>query len=271
MVPKVDTFEHDIADEIKRKEASLAEISAASNDIGNHDVDPPKKPPIFIIAVGTFLVLCLLGFGALGYFYFNDSLLPPSSGSVPIKPSDVPKTTTDLQKISPTLANEIGRFVTRVEKKEQGYILTITDYTSVFAYMIKNESAYRDELAPLFADGKAPLVTSSTTNTQAPQTQTISTTTFRVATSSTSTTTPKVTSTSTLIASSSAQAPTPVPDAVKPFIAAPGFTDITIANQNMRVWTNGNKTVVYAFVGNTTLLISNGTEGILTLKSAILH
>jgi hypothetical protein len=39
----------------------------------------------------------------------------------------------------------------------------------------------------------------------------------------------------------------------------------------MRVWTSGNRTVVYAFVGNTTVLISNSTDGILALKSAILH
>ena len=273
MTPKVDTFEHDIVDEIKRREASLAEISAASNDVGNTDVELPKKPPILVIATGTFLVLCLIGFGALGYFYYTDSLLPPSSQSVPIGTSDIPKTTTDLQKISPVLATEIGRFVTRVEKKDRGYVLTINDYSSVFAYMMRNESAYIDELAPLFAASSSMIVATTTLETRTPTQVATTTSTPPVATSSSSTTTPKTNSTTKTATSSTVIVITTTTPAVPKTVTLPssGFSDVTIANQNMRVWTSGNRVVVYAFVGNTTVLISNSTDGILTLKSAILR
>jgi hypothetical protein len=45
MIPKVDTFEHDIADEIRRKEANLAEIQAVtkSQQAQPSIETPPKK------------------------------------------------------------------------------------------------------------------------------------------------------------------------------------------------------------------------------------
>jgi hypothetical protein len=43
MVPKVDMFARDISDEIKHKEASLADIVTASNDVGNTDSTPMEN------------------------------------------------------------------------------------------------------------------------------------------------------------------------------------------------------------------------------------
>lgn len=48
------------------------------------------------------------------------------------------------------------------------------------------------------------------------------------------------------------------------------FKDITLANQDMRVLTTENGTVVYAFIGNQALVLSTSTEGILTIRSVIL-
>ncbi len=279
MMPKVDTFEVDIAGEIKRKEASLAEISAASNNVGNNDdVTLPKNPPIFLIALVTFFILCVCGFGALAYFYFNDPLLSPPTQPVVINPNSAPKTTTEIQKLSPALAGGIGRFVTRVEKKEKGYVITISEYSPVFAYMTRHENEYIEELSTLLGA----VTQSSTTPTQAlsdtkatpPQATTTATTT-QTSTQAKATTT--VTSlkktqvgTSTQVIQTTTTTP-PIIPVEQHSSEGQHFTDVTIANQNMRVWTSGNHVVVYAFLGNNTILISNTTDGILSLKGAILH
>ncbi len=252
-MPKVDTFEQDIATEIKRKEASLTGISAASNDVGNiPTADSPTKQPVFLIALVAFFILCLLGFGVLGYFYFKEDTAAPVTQETPLP--TIPKVISDMQTISPTLSGQIGRFITKVEKKDQGYIVTISDYSAVFAYMTRNETSYIDELALLF--GIVSPVIATTTPTQTNATTTTATTTTATSTQKTATTT-KATSTP-------VEVPTPPP-------VTSAFYDITISNQNMRVWSKDGKAVVYAFVGSNTLLISNSKEGILALKSAILH
>ena len=238
----------------------------------------------------------MLGAVGLAYFYFTDTLLPPSRAPVPVHQADVPKTTTDLKNLSPALSNQIGRFVTHVEKKDAGYVLTISDYSPVFAYMTRSEREYIQELAQLFpptvASSTTPSVTvGSTTLTQPQQVPTpasATTTKAVVATTTkktTATTTPVVpqskkpqSKASSTPASTGSSSPSttlePTTTMMVPETIAtnePYATDITLANQNMRVWVVGDRTIVYAFVGNTTVLIANSKEGILTLKSAILH
>ncbi len=319
MTPKVDTFEHNIIEEIKRKDASLTQISAASNDVGNIPVVETKKKPLVIIIAGVVLLLCLIGGGALAYFYFTDPLLPPSAAPVKVSPSDVPKKIALLGSISPTLDTEIGRSVTKVEKKNEGYIITINDYSAVFSYMTRNEGDYIGELAASFSPSIAsstqgaaiaptststlkvlppastasstPVVASTTSTKIATTTQpkvTTSTTTNATTTRATSTpktlptskkitkattTKPTLTATTTPVQTTSTTTPSvPAPITI-PLEEAPVslFNDVTISNQNMRVWKNGTKVVVYAFVSTNTVLISNSTEGILALKNAILH
>lgn len=279
MISKVETFEHNIAEEIKMKEASLTEISAASNNVGNDPVELPKKPPVFFIALVTFFILCLLGFGLLGYFYVTG--LSPNQEEQPLPVVvTTPKAVTDLATLSPTLSGQIGRFVTTIDKKEQGYILTINSYSPVFAYMTRNENAYIEELASVFAGRPAAtMATSSTeTATQTPQVAAITpvaTTTPSPATSTQNTATSSKIASSSMMQATSTEAPLTIPTNTDVSIFAPqveaSFSDITISNQNMRVWTSGKNTVVYAFVGNNTVLISNSKEGILALKGAILR
>jgi hypothetical protein len=49
------------------------------------------------------------------------------------------------------------------------------------------------------------------------------------------------------------------------------FSDITLDNQNMRVWNLGTRTVIYAFVADKAVVISDTTDGILLLRNAILR
>ncbi len=288
MASKVETFEHDIADEIRRKEATLAEIEAVSKQNSqNSEALPHNKPRIFLGILVALFIIALVGAGALIYYYFNDPLLPPSSESVEIKSSDIPKITAEVSKLSPTLAAEIGRFVTLVEKKDKGYVLSINNYSVVFSYMTRNESSYIEDLLLLF-----PGSASSSLVVPAQKPQAVSTTSPTVSTTSqvlyatTSTSTPKktipskatnrtATSTATSsILTSSSSAPYNEKDATSTVLESlpPSlYKDITLSNQNMRGFASGSRVVFYAFVGDTTVLISNTPEGIISLRDAILR
>lgn len=270
MVPKVETFENNIAQEIKRKEASLTQISSASNNVGNDTVELPKKPPVFFVALVVFFGLCLLGFGMVIYFSITTKGKP-----IPIEtpPITQPKETSSLQSLSPVLSDQIGRFVTGVEKKKEGYVLTINNYSAVFAYMTRNESEYIEELSKVFVG--VPVTLATTT----PPTQTTETQPAEIATSTKPTatsTTIKPTASSTKTTSSSTPVvETPSTESVLPEsfpiqdVPVSTFKDVTLSNQNMRVFTRGDVTLVYSFVNTNTILISNSKEGILVLKNSL--
>lgn len=250
MTPKVDTFEHDIAEEIKRKDASMTEISAARKDIGNDGLaeEEIKKPaPVLLITLILVFIFGFIGLLAVLYFYFTDSLLPPSQESVPVTVTDIPKVNKSIGSVSATLDREIGRYITNVEKQEAGYILTISDYSPVFAYMVRNEEDYIEELVQAVGGH----VVTTPAVTQAP----IATTTNDKATST-------QTGTSTISGNTSSTTPTTL---------APYYYDVTIANQNMRVYKDGEVSVVYAFITTNKIAVSRTTEGILTLKSVIIR
>ena len=293
MTPKVDTFEHDIANEIRRKETTLEEVKAAAAKTTEQTpvTIPPKKTSPFTIALVALIVLSLIGLAGVAYYYFHDSLLPPQAKPVEIRKKDIPKMTEAVVKISPTLGNEIGRYVTTVEKKDKGYIISINNYSAVFAYMTRNENAYIDQLAKLFTEE----VIASTTSTKE-EVKPVATTTPVIKIVITTDTTPVATSTKTATSSTKTTVIAPakkstttqsttteiaaVPEKVSTTtqeIVQVGtavssyFSDVTVANQNMRVYKKGNQTVVYSFVGDTTVLISDSQEGILALKNAILH
>ncbi len=282
MTSKVETFEHNIAEEIKRKEATAAQIASVSNTVENNPTPETvptakKKTPIFLITVGVLFVFSILGLGGLGYFYFTDTLLPPSAGAQIITKEQIPKELSDLNALSLTLGTEIGRYVTSVEKQQAGYIITINSYSPVFSYMVKNEDAYIQELAASIS----PVVPGSQVTTpsveivpkQPTTTPALSTTTAATTTKNTKT------STSTLKISSTSQTKTAstttgtnIGTTTPINQEGPYYKDITVSNQNMRVWTSSNKqTVVYAFITDTKIALSKTTEGILSLKGAIIR
>jgi hypothetical protein len=260
MMPKVDTFEVDIADEIKRKEASLADISLASKstDSSDNDVVIPKKTPVFLVFLGILFFVIVLGLAFVIYFYSTNN--KPLQKEVELVAISTPKVA-DLKPLSPTLSTHVGRFVTRIDKKDQGYVITLSEYPPVFAYMLRNEKDYIREVSSLFAP-TLPVA-------QVPQekiTPSIPASTTTQVTSSTTTSTS--TKKEIIIAVSTT---TNIEEEVPTLVEGGTFSDVTISNQNMRVWTSTTKKVVYAFVGDTHLLISQTEEGILALRGGILR
>lgn len=246
--PAVDTFEHDIADEIRQKEASISDIAAAVGDIGVAEENKPVSQSTLVTIV-TILIICgILGVGYIGYIYYNKDTTPITKEQRDALATQQKKLKGEikLNSVSPTLDRAIGTFLTKVEKNDVGYSMSILSYSPVFSYMIKNEAAFGDEIA--LAVGNSTTSKSKATTTQAE---------IVVSTSSVSTST-LTHGTSTKIATTSPEESLPTS-----YI----FSDVTISNQNMRIATSLYGTVVYAFIGTQNLVISSSTDGILTLRS----
>ena len=252
----VDTFEHDIAEEIRHKEASIADIATAVGDIGNDDTKTPKHNLTLIIIVSILSFCGLIGAGLLVYSYYSGAMSPVTVTNTPSSEIKKVGAGASLKTLSPAMDQSIGSFVTNVQKSKLGYSMNITSYPPVFAYMLKNENAFGEELA--LALGNSHTVKKS----EEPK-QIQATTTTKETTASTTIPVPK-TSTSTQATTTTETEETKLPET---YI----FSDITISNQNMRIATSAYGTVVYAFIGTQRLVISTSTEGILALRSSVLQ
>jgi hypothetical protein len=143
-IPNVDTFEHDIAEEIKTKEATLTDIASAGGDVSNVGNSRAQTSNLLIVLGVVFIVAVIGILIALVYFYG-------------VKNSDAPLTETPantatsqsnaLLAISPTLHDALGGNIGKVSKSEYGYTLQVLSYSAVFSYMLKNEREFSDELA----------------------------------------------------------------------------------------------------------------------------
>lgn len=139
MTANVDTFEHDIAEEIKSKEATITDIASAGGEVTN---TPNTGTSRILITLGGFSILAILVLFVTIFIVYNKNATPNTA----VTPS-LPDTNTRLLAISPSIYGAIGGNIVRVIKSEYGYSMSIVEYTPVFAYMIKNEDAYADELA----------------------------------------------------------------------------------------------------------------------------
>jgi len=279
MLPKVDTFSQNIAEEIRRKEASLAQIQGEAAP-QNHELILPKKNLPLIFIIGPFLLVCILLLACVAYFFFPTTQKTSQEGkqSTPVTANNE-KSLQELTKLSPALASHIGRFVSRIEKRDAGYIITITSYPSVFAYMTRNEESYINELALLFPARVQATSTQmqsekkalATTTEQLPSSASTTKATSTTASSTKNTVVTKQTKTATTTTKTNEATTPAIQEAEIPLVATTSpFKDITIANQNMRMWSNDTHTVVYAFIDDTKIIISDNPEKVLLLKGVIL-
>lgn len=155
-IPNVDTFEHDIAEEIKTKEATLTDIASAGGDVSNMQNNRAQTSNLLIVLGVVFILAVISILIALIYFYV---IKEPSTPVVETAPTTTAQDNR-LLAVSPTMHDALGETIGKVSKSEYGYTMQILSYSTVFSYMLKNEDEYADELA--FAVGN-PRDTSTTT------------------------------------------------------------------------------------------------------------
>ncbi|MCF7898649.1 MAG: hypothetical protein K9L31_01720 [Candidatus Pacebacteria bacterium] len=249
-IPPIDTFEHDIADEIRNKEASIEDIVSATGDVGNDkSKDTPGKSNSALISIVVMLILSgLVGAGYLGYIYFIDGPISETKAQEEIATQkEKLNPGIKLSSVSPALDQAVGSFLTNVKKSGAGYTIDIVSYSPVFSYMIKNEQEFGDELGLALGNSHTAATSTPPLKRSAPV----------IASTTTSTSTD---------ATSTESKPIEV-DEVEELSTSYVFSDITLSNQNMRIATSIYGTVVYAFIGTNRLVISQSTDGILQLRS----
>lgn len=307
-VAHIDTFEHDVAEEVKTKEASVVTIASASNDVGN-PTDPSPIVPAFskpeVPSSGGFwsehrqqitiivgIVFCILLISLAAWYYVtqiqSNTAAPtqnPALGTT--TPSITQNTALTISSLSPVLQGAIGDFVSSIQKTDTGYILTLESFSPVYVYMLKNEKAYVDELSfslqqpqnmtteeVLIAPPQPDVLTANANTPLASTTRTSTTTGTTTASSSV-----VRLATTTILTASTTGTTTPVislvpAPTISNFIPEPipfTFTDTTISNQNMRIATSGTSTIVYAFINTRALVIATSTGNILLLRNEVIR
>jgi hypothetical protein len=202
----VETFEGDIADEIKEKGNAITDIISSK---GNLPKPPSPSSGLLLISLaifGVFIVLILVVY----YFLFYK---PGVNAAQNAPTQQTTNTTQEGQKkipLSTLLVKsypELDGFVVSTIPAPGGYVIGINDYANVLGFIQNNENLIGDDLVKLF-------------NKQGD---------------------------------------------LSP------FSDVTVANTDMRVAYVGESTVAYAFVGTSTLIIADGEQSILSISSAILQ
>lgn len=305
----IDTFEHDIEHELKSKEVTARTIATSRSDIGNEQpVAPPPKPVLLYVAIGVFSLAFLLVGGYFGYTYYMEEQRAQAAVQQQAQLPVAPTTNQLLAELSPSFPDAFGRYVSKVEKKDGGFIVAITSYSPVFSFMIKNESIFADDLAqelgvekgtkddlvgiaPVTIVNVIPTTTIpivlpeievvATTSTQPkkttpvkPTTKTPPTKTTTKTGTSTASTTQTTASTTTMPTSTPVvmTEATPTEAVKKDMTPLPFvFSDMTLSNQNIRVAQSGKHYFYYAFIQNRAVVFSTSADGIIKLRDAILR
>jgi hypothetical protein len=153
-VENIDTFEHDIAEEIRTKEASITDIASAGGDVRNTHGSSSN----LLLMLGLFLILLVIA-SLVGAIYYYTKVNPVPQAE-PSALQALPQGR-ELSSVSPTLAANVGQNLGPVNVSPYGYTIAILDLSSVFSYMLRNEDAFADEIARAVG---SPRDTSTTTD-----------------------------------------------------------------------------------------------------------
>lgn len=275
-VSPVETFETDITEEIKQKQGFVTDVLAA------HSSSPPKTPDQTIIRTLTFAIVFLLIALVVGiWYYFSVKNQQATEKIEQQKTIVVKKPAISINNILPKTASNIDRFVLKTTRENAGYIITLSDYTSVYGNIINNETLFGNELislfqinthsAPVFRDvtinnqdmrvATLVVISDATSTTMTPTVNTLMPPTIPTAstTKSTSSKTTSLLNTSTSTKKSSSTT-TPVVATTTTPKTPEVVPDINTSFEY----------VSYGFIGTSTLIISTSQEKLLELRSAII-
>lgn len=159
--PQVETFEGDIQKEIKDNSTSVAQIASIDGKVETTHEKKPISLALVLGIVGAILVIILAG---LGYYFF---VMKPSASTPEVTPittnttpfpvaanststQEVSPSTYTLDTLLPRFSNGVGRYIGSIRVEDGAYILPLTQFNPVFAYVLRNEDDFRNELFTLF-------------------------------------------------------------------------------------------------------------------------
>lgn len=142
-IPNVDTFEHDISEEIKTKDATITDIASAGGTVENTP-GPEARTSSLLLFIGSISIIAVVG-SIIALFVIHTT--NSTTSTLPTMTSANHDSGTALLSISPALYDAVGGDIGAVSKSDYGFTLKLLSYTNVYAYMLKNESAYANDLA----------------------------------------------------------------------------------------------------------------------------
>lgn len=159
-LPKIETFEHDIADEVLKKETSVAKIAAQDALVQEVQKEAAKQrvgpsSPFLVSIIVVLVVVAILVVG--GYFAYT-TLIAKDEGapqaiekrSASQEQASAPSTAaaaTFFERTFPELKEGLGGYVRKAEKTPYGFLITITDYSGPFSFVFKNEDLFADSIS----------------------------------------------------------------------------------------------------------------------------
>lgn len=146
-LPKIETFEYDITNEIKTKEANIRDIAVSNGVIENKEEDNSKNKNMILISISAFLILISV-ISVLVYYLYMQNKEEVAPVKI-IQKNENGFREEDLSSKLPFLYGKVGRFITKGEETPHGFSLTLDNYNEVFAFMLKNENQFSDELSDL--------------------------------------------------------------------------------------------------------------------------
>lgn len=152
-VPNIDTFENDIREEIKNKEASVGDIASASGTVANTPIPSAEDKKMSRLLIAFLIVAGLgitAGFSYLAYVYVDSTPTSKEESDelmrIETKNQNTEKRVEQkLSAIAPSLA-PISRFVSEVSSADYGTTLHLTEYSQVFAFMLRTEQIFAREI-----------------------------------------------------------------------------------------------------------------------------
>jgi hypothetical protein len=148
---KVETFEHDIAGEILKKEETVAKVDpkeALMAEVAEQTaVHPKTSSPLIFTALIVVLFLALAS--VAGYFGYNYYITNKEQKALAASQVRTPpeKNTAKFFEITFPELSGLARFVTKAERNPYGFSITINEYTPVFSFIIKNEDLFAESIA----------------------------------------------------------------------------------------------------------------------------
>ncbi len=145
----VETFESDITEEIRGQETTMTNIIASHRtEEVLHQAE--KKNTMILLFVFILISVAIVGIGVYFLTQKTGQPLTPTPTTTFHPSSRTP--TVLLATILPETNAAIERYVPLVQKQDAGYILSITDYSSVYGYLLYNETSFGNEALNLFQE-----------------------------------------------------------------------------------------------------------------------
>ncbi len=147
-IPKIETFEHDIVAEVEGKNSNIADIASYSEELSNEKQEKTRKINFIIVTVSIILIVLSI---IIIIIYTISSNSKPVQQEIPIEKLQVNQGSKDkVVYLFPNLNSNVGEFISNFEETPFGYIITISDFKEVYAFVMKNESVFAEDVLNSF-------------------------------------------------------------------------------------------------------------------------